>query len=240
MLRFASTDFYCCCIIDSWSLSDETIHKILSGECVSPDDLSAEEAKRFKRAIASGELSKVIKPWEPWWMKPLANSISLTQQGTRLVQPLLNANQVSDNDDLELDQLCDIVPPGPEAPLPSVKGLTSAELSPLLAVHLVDLVYAYCFALRLYNGDRESDPMGVAMAMFSVSSVLGKGGMPKTVSQALAHCLEQTCSPAFRHMGGFQFAMGLVDDVLHILDLGGVALLLVCLLSNMRRLIQAA
>ncbi|GAA0157200.1 hypothetical protein LIER_14519 [Lithospermum erythrorhizon] len=219
------------------SLSEETIYKILSGHHVTLEDLSPDEAKRFKTAVASGELSKLIKPWEPWWMKPLANFISLGQHGTPLVQPLPNQNQVSENDDLQSDRL-DNIPRGPEAPLPSIKKLSSSEPSPLLAIHLVDIVYAYCFTLRLYNGDWESDPVGSAMAMFSISCVLGEGGLPETVSQALSHCLEQTCSPAFRHMGGFQFAMGLVDDVLKILDLGCGAL--VCLLSDLRRLIQAS
>lgn len=218
-------------------LSEETIYNILSGNHVSPDNLSAEEAKLFQRAVASGELSKLIKPWEPWWMKPLANFISLSKDGTRLIQPVNNQNQESENDDLESDQLHDI-PPGPEAPLPSIRKLSSAEPSPLLAIHLVDIVYAYCFTLRLYNGDWGSDPMGSVIAMFSISSVLGEGGLPETVSQAISHCLEQTCSPAFRHMGGFQLAMGLVDDVLHILNLGTGAL--VCLLSDLTRLIQAS
>ncbi|KAG9153065.1 hypothetical protein Leryth_012321 [Lithospermum erythrorhizon] len=146
------------------SLSEETIYKILSGHHV----ITWRTYSR-STAVASGELSKLIKPWEPWWMKPLANFISLGQHGTPLVQPLPNQNQV-----------------------------------------VCLLFYARQWRIG------ESDLCGISAAKcFSISSVLGEGGLPETVSQALSHCLEQTCSPAFRHTG-------------------------VCLLSDLRRLIQAS
>ncbi|KAH7846963.1 hypothetical protein Vadar_020142 [Vaccinium darrowii] len=113
------------------------------------------------------------------------------------------------------------IPPGPETPLSSINKLSATEPSPLLAVHLLDIIDTYCFTLRLYNGDWLSDPAGSAMVMLSVSSVLGEGGQPESVSEALSHCLEQTCSPAFRHTAGLQFGLGLLDDVIALLSLGG-------------------
>ncbi|XP_009612745.1 uncharacterized protein [Nicotiana tomentosiformis] len=219
-------------------LSEETIQKVLSGEEINFDDLSVEERKHFQRAVASGELSKLIKPWEPWWLKPSAKNISLGQDGTQLVQPLVREDTaVSSEDDIEGGPLHDI-PLGPNSPLPSVSKLSAAEPSPLLAVHLVDIMYSYCFTLRLYNGDWQSDPIGSATVLLNVSSVLGQGGQPETLLEALSHCLEQTCSPAFRHMGGLQFALGLLNDTITLLHLKGPAL--VCLLCDLRRLIQHA
>ncbi|KAG5563525.1 hypothetical protein RHGRI_006083 [Rhododendron griersonianum] len=223
---------------DDSTLSEETMEKILSGDQIGLDDLSAEEKKRFQRAVASGELSKLIEPWEPWWLKPSARTISLSREGTQLIQPLSNEETVtSAQHGPESDPAHDI-PPGPETPLPPINKLSSTEPSPLLAVHLIDIIYTYCFTLRLYNGDWESDPIGASMDMLSVSSVLGQGGQPESVSEALSHCLEQTCSPAFRHMGGLQFGLGLLDDVIALLSLGGAAL--VCLLCDLQRLVQAA
>ncbi|CAN4127147.1 unnamed protein product [Withania somnifera] len=217
-------------------LSEETIQKVISGNQISFEDLSAEEKKHFQRAIASGELSKLIKPWEPWWLKPAAKYISLGQDGTQLVQPLVREDAaVFSVDGIEGDPLHDI-PLGPDSPLPSVSKLSAAGPSPLLAVHLVDIMYSYCFTLRLYNGDWQSDPIGSAMVLLSVSSVLGQGGQPETVLEALSHCMEQTCSPAFRHMGGLQFALGLIHDTITLLHLESPAL--VCLLCDLRRLIQ--
>lgn len=217
----------CCCL----KLTDLVI---ASGGSISFDDLSAEEKKLFQRAVASGELSKLIEPWDPWWLKPSARTISLSKEGTQLVQPVV---EQSPQDDGVGGQSCEI-PPGPEAPLTPIKKLLpSAEPSPLLAVHLVDIIYSYCFTLRLYNGDWQSDATGSAMVVLSISSVLSQGGQPETVMEALSYCLEQTCSPNYRHMGGLQFGLVLINDVISLLSLGGPAL--ICALCDLRRLIQA-
>ncbi|PWA60227.1 HIT-type Zinc finger family protein [Artemisia annua] len=192
-------------LVDS-TLSEETIQKIMSGVQISFDDLSTKEKKHFQRAIASGELSKLIEPWEPWWFKPSARTISLSPEGTQLVQPITNEEADPLNKTYE-------VPLGPETALAPISELTSTEPSPLLAIHLVDILYSYCFTLRLYNGDWESDPVGSTVVVLSISSVLGHNSQPETVSEALSYCLEQTCSPAFRHMGGSQFGLGILDDV---------------------------
>ncbi|KAI5329257.1 PREDICTED: zinc finger [Prunus dulcis] len=219
------------------TLSEGTIQKVLSGGQVSFDDLSAEEKKLFQKAVVSGELSKMIKPWDPWWLKPSARAITFSKEGTQLIKPLANEEEsMSTEDDLESNQASEI-PPGPDTPLPPVSKLSSTKPSPTLAVHLVDIIYSYCFTLRLYNGDWLSDTTGSAMVLLSVSSVLGQGGQPETVLEALSYCLEQTCSPAFRQMGGLQFGLGLIDDVITLLTLGTPALL--CLLCDLQRMVQA-
>lgn len=214
-------------------LSGEAVQKILSGTEINLDDLSLEEQKEFQRMIASGELSKLIKPWDPWWLRPSAEHLSLSPDGTQLVQPL---DSCKDEEVTSLDQGHEI-PPGPEAHLPSIHKLREGEPSPLLAVHLVDTIYSYCFTLRLYNGDWKSDPLGASVAMSSVSSVLGKGGLPETVLEALSYCLEKTCSPSFKHMGGAPFGLLLMDDIVSILNLGRAAI--ICLLCDLKRLIEA-
>ncbi|KAK4787582.1 hypothetical protein SAY86_011415 [Trapa natans] len=218
---------------DDESLSEESIHKILSGDNVSLNDLSSEEKKRFQRALASGELSKMIKPWDPWWLNTCARKIHLGHGGNQLVQTL--GEELEDGEE---SSSSNEVPLGPEAPLPPIRKLISTEPSPLLTVHLVDILYSYCFTLRLYNGDWRSDPIGSSMVILSISSVLGHGGQPESVLEALSSCLEQTCSPAYRHVGGLRFGMALVDDTLSILSLGTTAL--ICLLSDLQRLVQGA
>lgn len=236
--RFHSEDEMDTIDEDDSTLSEETIEKILSGSQMSYDDLSENEKKQFQRSMASGELSKLIKPWEPWWLHPSARTLILSRDGTRLIQPLVNGETpATPSTDLENEQ-SNGIPPGPEEPLTPVSKLTSSEPSPLLALHLVDILYTYCFTLRLYNGDWQSDPLGSAMVVLGISSVLGQNTQPGTVHAALSLCLEQTCSPSFKHMGGVGFGVGLLDDVILLLSLGGPAL--VCLLSDMRRLIKAA
>lgn len=223
---------------DEPTLSEETIQKVLSGSDINFDDLTAKEKKLFQRAMASGELSKMIEPWEPWWLKPSARTISLSQEGTRLIQPIAGEETSGSNaDDFENKRESDI-PAGPDTPLPPLSKLTSAEPSPLLAIHLVDILYSYCFTLRLYNGDWQSDASGAAMVILSVSSVLGPAAQPESILEAVSYCLEQTCSPAFRHMGGLQFGFAVLDDVTSLIFLGSAAL--VCALCDLQRLIQAA
>ncbi|QCE15421.1 zinc finger HIT domain-containing protein 2 isoform X1 [Vigna unguiculata] len=214
------------------TLSEETMEKLLSGQEISFDDLSLEEKKQFHRAIAYGELSKMIKPWDPWWSKPSARKIRLSSEGTQLVQ-LLPEKELPD--DIVGEEFSE-VPAGPETPLPPLSSLSSREPSPLLTVHLVDILYSYCFTLRLYNGDWRSDALGSVTVVLSLSSVLGQGAQPETVLEALSHFLEQVCCPAYRHVGGLQFGLSVIDDVISLLSLGTSAL--VCALCDMHRLIQ--
>ncbi|XP_056174511.1 uncharacterized protein LOC115664692 isoform X3 [Syzygium oleosum] len=207
------------------------------GGQISLDDLSTEEKKRFHRAVASGELSRMIDPWEPWWLNPSAGKIRLSQDGTQLVQPLARDEESGLSDaDTGSSYLSDI-PPGPDTPLLPLSKLSSTPPSPLLAVHLVDIVYSYCFTVRLYNGDWQTDVVGSSMVLLGVSSVLGQSGQPETMLEALSYCLEQTCSPAYRHVGGLKFGIALIDDVVSVLSLGTPAL--ICLLSDLQRLVQA-
>jgi len=60
------------------------------------DDLSASERKEFLRAVESGKISHMVIPWEPWWLKPSANTISFSSQGCQLVQSLdISEDQMS-------------------------------------------------------------------------------------------------------------------------------------------------
>ncbi|KAJ0971100.1 hypothetical protein J5N97_019059 [Dioscorea zingiberensis] len=221
--------------IDSM-LSEKTIQKVLSGNEVRLEDLSPEEIKQFQRAVASGELSKLIQPWTPWWTAPSARTISLSQEGSQLVMPLKEHEETTFCSSSSSGQDFSQIPVGPESPLPPLHQLSRIEPSPLLSIHLVDILFSYCFTLRLYNGDWQSDALGGAFVVLSISKVLGDDGRPETVAEALGACLEQACSSVYRQFGGFTFGVGLIDDILCLLSLGSNAL--VCTLCDLQRLIQ--
>ena len=202
-----------------------------TGEEIKIEDLSDDEVKRFRQALASGELSKMIEPWTPWWKKPSARLITLSPDGSQLIRQVreedtATSGPMADQEPVTINE----IPEGPESPLPALKQLTRAEPSPLLAVRLVDILYSYCFTLRLYNGDWHSDPLGACTVALSMSKVMGEDAKPETVPEALRACIEETCSPAYRHTGGFRFAIGLLDDIVSILSLGHNVL--VCALSD--------
>jgi hypothetical protein len=179
----------------------------------------------------------MIEPWTPWWKKPSSRTIILSPDGSQLIR------EVTSDDTAMLDPMTDRgpsineIPEGPDSPLPSLKQLTKAEPSPLLAVHLIDVLYSYCFTLRLYNSDWCADPFSASSVAMSISKVMGEDAKPETVPEALTACIEETCSPAYRHTGGVRFAIGLVDDITTLLCLGHNSL--VCALCDFRRLIQA-
>jgi len=221
-----------------------------TGEEIKIEDLSDDEVKRFRQALASGELSKMIEPWTPWWKKPSARMITLSPDGSQLVRQVREEDTATSGPMTDQEPSINEMPEGPESPLPELKQLTRAEPSPLLAVHLVDILYSYCFTLRLYNGDWHSDPLGACnngdwhsdplgacTVALSMSKVMGEDAKPETVPEALTACIEETCSPAYRHTGGFRFAIGLLDDIVSILSLGHNVL--VCTLSDFHRLIEA-
>ncbi|GJN19919.1 hypothetical protein PR202_gb07235 [Eleusine coracana subsp. coracana] len=222
---------------DESTLSDELIQKVMSGEELKLEDLSDDEIKRFRQALASGELSKMIEPWTPWWKKQPSRSISRSPDGSQLIREVTSEDSSMPDSMTDQEPSINEIPEGPESALPSLKQLTKAEPSPLLTVHLVDILYSYCFTLRLYNGDWRSDPFGASSVAMSMSKVMGEDTKPETVPEALTACIEETCSPAYKHTGGFRFAIGLVDDIIILLSLGHNAL--VCALCDFRRLVQA-
>lgn len=172
----------------------------LAGRGISFEDLSASEKKAFQRAVAAGKFNHMIEPWNPWWAHPLAHKISLTKSGTQLVQPLKTESEGD-----TLSAAGSDIPSPPETPLQAIKELTSKQPSPLLGVHLTEAIYGYCFTLRLFNGDWESDPLDAALVLLGVSKVLGDGASPESVGAALAACLETVCSPSFKHAGGYRY-----------------------------------
>lgn len=228
-------------------LSEDTLQSLQEGVSISFEDLSASEKKAFMRAVAAGKFSHLIKPWDPWWTHPLAHNISLTKSGMQLVQPLeeqtpkevtsLDEEALSDSGGEILSASSDI--PSPlDTPLQVIKDLTAKQPSPLLGVHLTEVIYGYCFTLRLFNGDWGSDPLDAALVLLCIAKVLGVGSTPESVSAALAGCLESVCSPSFKHAGGYRFGSSLFDDTALLLRLKREGIL--CALADAYRLIDCA
>ena len=162
--------------------------------------------------------------------------MTLGRDGTQLIKPVSDVDQSTENE-INVTE----IPLGPDTPLLPLSMLTSKHLSPLLPVHFHEVLYSYCFTLRLYNGDWRGDPVGAAAAALTMSPVLA-GDREREPSAAtvevLNQCLERTCSPEFKHAGGINLGQILVNDVVHLHFLGRDAL--ICLLCDLRRLVHAA
>ena len=69
------------------------------------------------------------------------------------------------------------LPPLPANPLPRLQTLIRAEPALQLRWHLLDLLYAYCLVMRLYNGDPSADlqvrsAQGMYCRIYAVSSYM--------------------------------------------------------------------
>jgi hypothetical protein len=181
------------------------------------EDLTPKEKRAFLRALVAGELSHFIQPWEPWWVHPLAHTISLTKQGTSLIHPTEGTEPtgVDSSSGTEMDSVSQAgespSPAPPDKPLQSLKELTTVQPSPLLGVHVTEAIYGYCFTLRLFNGDWRTDPLDAALVLLRVSKSLGDAQSPQSMGAAMAGCLENVCSPAFKHHGGYRFVAAVVS-----------------------------
>jgi hypothetical protein len=52
---------------------------------VSVEDLHPDERTAFERAVASGALAHLVKPWAPWWNSQAAAHLSLSAAGTHII-----------------------------------------------------------------------------------------------------------------------------------------------------------
>ncbi len=245
---------------------------------IGAEDLSPAELAAFHRALAAGELSSAVQPWQPWWLSEEAASLELSAAGTPLVAAVGDAaEQQSDQQGASSGSTAAAssseqppaggaaaaavqgsgLPPPPSRPLPPLAVLTKAAPSPLLRWQLLDLLYAYCFTLRLYNGDYAWEAADAADVLFALSAVLAAtpaaaaGGAGQQSSSSgggedaaagaaavLLGCVQRACQPPVGSREGRSFAVGVLSDVAALLQLGRPVVLTA--LMDTCRLVEAA
>lgn len=94
--------------------------------------------------------------------------------------------------------------PHPNSPIPP-------KASPLLKYHLIDILYSYCYTMRLYNGDVSFDFEGASDVMISISSILESTIVIQSVKQAFSQCIER-CKNASIYVED-QWLIEIVNDV---------------------------
>ncbi|KAA6430017.1 MAG: hypothetical protein FRX49_00448 [Trebouxia sp. A1-2] len=221
---------------------------------INEEDLTAGELQAFKRAVASGRLNNMVQIWTPWWNLPEAGTVQLSASGAHRMS-------VQDQENGGAATAVSGLPAAPSQPLPLLASLTNVLPSPLLQWQLLDILYTYCFVMRLYNGDYSSDPQEAAMTALQVSSTLEaacsssasqlkqqQGSLagaqaaprapPVSASEALLQCAERVCSPAVAGSVGRYTAIGLLQDVASLVQNGKSVVILV--LNDLRNLFAAS
>ncbi|KAL4452311.1 hypothetical protein ABPG75_007973 [Micractinium tetrahymenae] len=271
-------------------LSQQTLHRLLAktqaagGELeVAAEDLSPEELAAFHRALAAGELSGAVHPWQPWWLSEEAAQLELGASGTPLVAEHaagaaaagqqgsgVQQGAVQQQAQQQSDRVDGLaggsgLPPPPSRPLPPLAALTRAAPSPLLRYQLLDLLYAYCFTLRRYNGDYQWEAADAADTLFALSAVLaatapgpaaagstaaggsdagagsssgGGGDASAGAAPVLLGCVQRACQPPVGSHDARGFAVSVLSDVAAMLQLGRPVVLTA--LMDATRLVEAA
>ncbi|KAL3138319.1 hypothetical protein ABBQ32_006128 [Trebouxia sp. C0010 RCD-2024] len=238
-------------------LSEHIQQKLIMAETleeveISAEDLSPAELQAFRRAVASGHLNKFVDAWAPWWHLPEAATAQLSASGT---------SRISIQDAGVASEASGSVPAAPPSPLPLLGSLTKAVPSPKLQWQLLDTLYAYCFVMRLYNGEPRSDPQEAVASVLQVSSTLQasatpitsgsrrqlshsserqavQAAMPGTASEAFLQCIERVCSPTVTGALDRATAIGLLQDVATVVKHGRSVVVLA--LYDLQRLVLAS
>jgi hypothetical protein len=230
-------------------LSEATICRLLErghlledGELIdiNPEDLSPEELEMFHQALFSGEIQG-IEVWKPWWLSEEASSLQLAKDGTCLIQ--VQEGQEEEEEEEEEDKHTSTgIPPPPLEPIPSLDTLTKVEPSPFLSIHILDIIYSYCFIMKRYNGDPGADLLKVMDDLMTLSSVLPPPPITtpssQTVGEMVLNCLEKACRPATSSSESRQCVIEVLKDVITVLRHGRSVI--VTLLNDLKRIVHDA
>jgi hypothetical protein len=130
--------------------------------------LQPSEAAAFERLAAQGRLSHLLAPWAPWWEAREAADLRIGPGGQRLIAPAGGAVGRGDN-----GAAAACLPEPPPRALPSLASLSRHRPSLLLRYQCVQLLYAYCFVLRRYDGDPAgSSPLEAAQQLLLLAPPL--------------------------------------------------------------------
>jgi hypothetical protein len=94
---------------------------------------------------------------------------------------------------------------------PPTPKYSPPQASPLLPNHLTDILYSFCYSMRLYNGDVSFDFEGAADVILSISTVLTSTIQFSSVKNALKECIEKSKRPDI--FVEYQWQVEVVHDV---------------------------
>ncbi|KAH9129145.1 hypothetical protein AeMF1_000800 [Aphanomyces euteiches] len=170
--------------------------ELLENNSLTLDKLTQEERTNFLREVADGRLGKFITLWEPWWMQSIA-AYESTTQGLRqsLIVALDGIDDESDDfdDDVALRHPIGLFTNTLESKLPpTIFDLHPSPNHEALECNLVDILFAYSFVMRMYNGDWRVDVLEAGALCISSSAVLQGKAHTNVLGQVVFACRAQT------------------------------------------------
>ena len=214
--------------------------------------LTEEQQQSFLRAVSAGQLGEGaadLRPWIPWWNTTPAAAIhrassSPSARGAPLISEVLGPEPEPEPDDFSDDfsepepepepelEASTLAAAGSDAPplptmqlLPPLTSLVKGTPSPVLSVHMLDLLYAYVYCKQLYNGDWGSsalDAADVAQCALQLSLVLADpadaAATLHVATDAINSSLEHSLAPSV--LDSAKFSVDVLEGVIRVLKLG--------------------
>jgi hypothetical protein len=178
--------------------------------------LTKEQQQSFLRAAADGRLAAEAElvPWAPWWDAPAGATAA---GGAPKVVELLEGSggsRASDPAEPPAEAASAAGPPAlpTVGSIPALASLMGSRApSPALRFHLCELLYAYAYVKRLYNGDwgrTTQEAREVAQCLLALSAVIvDPAARLDGVAHACHGALSRAQSPLVHDSPGFSVSV---------------------------------
>eukprot|EP00026_Physarum_polycephalum_P004990 Phypoly_transcript_05016.p1 GENE.Phypoly_transcript_05016~~Phypoly_transcript_05016.p1 ORF type:complete len:419 (+),score=72.43 Phypoly_transcript_05016:791-2047(+) len=182
--------------------------------------LTPEQQEEFRDSIAKGKIGNWVDVWSPWWLleeekKPLVTQISSDEEEPTIPKEPTPLPKIEDD-------------------LLKLSSITAHPPSPMLGFNLVEIVYAYAYTLRLFNGDWTSDPVDAATTLSTLSSVLSSNAVQASCVSAIQDVVRRSLQPPIS--AAKEFSISIILDTANILSQKRFVL---AALSNLREMFLA-
>jgi len=124
--------------------------------------LTPEERAEFEKMCATGNIQNLVPEFVPWW-DPRKNEV-------KLVQDVAYHEGQKDSDEANARPTFDV------ASIPPLKSLIGDKpASPLIKFSLLNVTYAYAYAMKLFGGYEPDDSVEFVSVCLAVSANLSEG-----------------------------------------------------------------
>ncbi|EQC32414.1 hypothetical protein SDRG_10156 [Saprolegnia diclina VS20] len=168
----------------------EQLVELMESDALSLDALTPNERAQFLREVADGRLGKLIALWTPWWTtSPAAYAAATHSARHQLITAV-------DDDEDDIDGDVEVPPQHPKhilttrraKALEPISALHASPNSPVLCCNLFELLFAYAYTLRTYNGDWTADVAEASATLVALSAVLHSQRVYMTIDDVRTAC----------------------------------------------------
>ncbi|KAF0684057.1 Aste57867_23978 [Aphanomyces stellatus] len=167
----------------------DTLVELMESNALTLDALTDEERANFLREVADGRLGKFVALWEPWWTSPLVAYEARTH-ATRhqLIVDLDSSLDEGDDDDDDLTHPIGLFTASIDAAVPPILSLHPSPNHDILQCNVIEVLFAYAYMMRVYNGDWRVDVLEAGALCVASSTVLHGPGHFDAISQVVHAC----------------------------------------------------